>query len=406
MGLRETVERISAMPRPPANEEAAKIRVLLPILTGLGWDVHDHRDTGEVLWEHPVGPGSGAGQKGRADIALMKTGQGHRLVCLIEAKSPKEDLSKHVDQLMGYAFHEGVDICILTNGLEWWLYLPREPGPAANRRFAELRLSSSPPQQVADDLETYVGKTNLNSGEAERRAKEALSKLQEAERLNTEMPKIWRRMLDEPDHELVDLFARRVHARTGLSPSPEATAAVLQGKPSNAVPAASSGVSTKSTRPQLQRPRDAADTGRKATYAQFWAGFLPRLHDVEPRWRGTKKPQRQNWMQFKSAATGVTYVARVRPSTLTAQAYIDNGDDTTTSELYDWLHEQRHEIEAAFGAELLWHRQDGKRASVINTNYSNDVNVEDRDTWPTLWEWLVATMGRLANAIDPVLDRY
>ena len=148
------------------------------------------------------------------------------------------------------------------------------------------------------------------------------------------------------------------------------------------------------------------DTGRKATYAQFWAGFLPRLHDAEPRWRATKTPQLQNWMQFKSTAPTVKYIARVRPSTLTAQAYIDTGDDTTTSELYDWLHEQRHDIEAAFAAELLWNRLDGRRASVINTNYPDDVNVEDRDTWPALWEWLISTMGRLADAIDPVLDRY
>ena len=155
-----------------------------------------------------------------------------------------------------------------------------------------------------------------------------------------------------------------------------------------------------------QRAVRAADTGRKATYAQFWAGFLPRLHDAEPRWRGTKKPQPENWMQFKSAATAVKYIVRVRPSILTVQAYIDTGDDTTTSELYDWLYEQRHEIEAAFAADLLWNRLDGRRASVINTNYPNDVNVEDRDTWPALWEWLVLTMGRLANAIDPVLDRY
>lgn len=149
----------------------------------------------------------------------------------------------------------------------------------------------------------------------------------------------------------------------------------------------------------------AADTGRKAIYAQFWAGFLPRLHDAEPRWRGTRAPQRDNWMQFRSAAPAVKYIARVRPSTLTAQAYIDTGDDTTTSELYDRLHEQRHDIQAVFGGELLWNRLDGRRASVINTNYPDDVNVEDRDTWPALWEWLVPTMGRLANAIDPVLDR-
>ena len=267
MGLRETVERIAAMSRPPANEEAAKIRVLLPILTELGWDVHDHRDSGEVLWEHPIGPGSGAGQKGRADIALAKTGQGHRLVCLIEAKSPKEDLSKHVDQLMGYAFHEGVDICVLTNGLEWWLYLPREPGPAASRRFAELRLGGSPHQQVADELEAYVGKASLQSGEAEGRAKEALSRLRDAERLQTEMPRVWRQMLDEPDQELVDLFTRRVCERTSLWPSPEATAAVLQGKPSDAVPAKwpggpPGGRASSSPEVSQESPQAAADKAR------------------------------------------------------------------------------------------------------------------------------------------------
>ena len=47
-----------------------------------------------------------------------------------------------------------------------------------------------------------------------------------------------------------------------------------------------------------------------------------------------------------------------------------------------------------------------ERASVINTDYPDDVNVEDRDSWPTLWEWLAATMGQLAKAIDPMLDRY
>ena len=254
MGLRETVERIAAMPRPPANEEATKIRVLLPILTELGWDVHDHRDTGEVLWEHPIGPGSGVGQTGRADIALATTGQGQRLVCLIEAKSPQEDLSRHVDQLMGYAFYEGVDVCVLTNGLEWWLYLPREPGPAASRRFAELRLDGLPSQQVVGELEAYLGKASLRNGESERRAKEALSRLREAERLETEMPRVWRQMLEEPDQELVDLFARRVCERTLLRPSLEATAAVLQGKPRDAVPAARSGNPPKGTHPPVQKP--------------------------------------------------------------------------------------------------------------------------------------------------------
>ncbi|MYA17976.1 MAG: DUF4268 domain-containing protein [Gammaproteobacteria bacterium] len=147
-------------------------------------------------------------------------------------------------------------------------------------------------------------------------------------------------------------------------------------------------------------------SGLKALYAAFWAGFLPLVHEAEPRWRGTKTPQPRNWMQFKSALPSVKYVIRVRKSRLVVQAYIDTGDSETTSELYGWLHDQRSDIEVAFGAELAWHRLEPKQASVVNANYPDDVNIEDRDTWPDMWEWLVPTMARLADALDPVLAGY
>ena len=230
MGLHATIERITRLSRPPANEETAKIQVMVPILADLGWDVHNSEGTGEVLWEHQVGPGTGTGNTGRVDIALVKTGSGGRLVCLIEAKSPGQDLAKHVDQLMRYAFHEGVDICVLTDGFTWWLYLPREAGLAESRRFAELKLRDSAPQQVADDFETFLGKTSLVSGEAEKRAKKVLQARLEVDRIKTEMPRIWQRMLSAPDRELVELLAQRVYDEVGLRPSPEHVAAVLQDK--------------------------------------------------------------------------------------------------------------------------------------------------------------------------------
>jgi len=86
-------------------------------LRDLSWDPFGQ----EVLWEHPVG---GKKSKGRADIALRADG---RIWALIEAKAPPANLSDHVEQVLGYAFYEGVDICALSDGLQWWLYLPREP---------------------------------------------------------------------------------------------------------------------------------------------------------------------------------------------------------------------------------------------------------------------------------------
>lgn len=150
----------------------------------------------------------------------------------------------------------------------------------------------------------------------------------------------------------------------------------------------------------------ATSSGIKATYAAFWAGFLPMLHDAEPRWRGIKTPQAHNWMQFRAAIPTVKYLTRAGGSRLVAQCYVDTGDHDTTTELYDRLHDQRDDIEEAFGAALEWHRLDDKRASVINARFPQEISIEDRSTWPALWEWLVPTMGRLADAIDPVLARY
>ena len=37
-------------------------------------------------------------------------------------------LTEHQEQLLGYAFREGVPLAALTDGLIWWLYLPTAAG--------------------------------------------------------------------------------------------------------------------------------------------------------------------------------------------------------------------------------------------------------------------------------------
>ena len=123
MTLQERLETIRSSPA-PQSEESAKFQILAPVLQSLGWDPFGP----DVLYEHPVGEG-GKGSGGRADIALKGSGG---VVALIEAKAPGADLNSHVAQVLRYAFHEGVDICVLTTGFEWWLYLPRESGPRRN----------------------------------------------------------------------------------------------------------------------------------------------------------------------------------------------------------------------------------------------------------------------------------
>ncbi len=130
MALQDVIERIRQLDTPP-NEEATKFQAVLPILQELGWDFFDQS---RVMPEYPVG----TRKSGKVDLALMAPRRGP--VALIEVKAAGVRLNDHVDQMLGYAFNEGVDICVLTTGWEWWLYLPREKGRPEERRFAELSL--------------------------------------------------------------------------------------------------------------------------------------------------------------------------------------------------------------------------------------------------------------------------
>ncbi|MDE0168357.1 MAG: hypothetical protein OXS29_02425 [bacterium] len=215
MSLRESIEKIRRSPV-PANEQET-ITTILMILRDLGWDPFGE----EVRQEYPVGGG-------RIDIALIAPS---RVVAFIEAKAPGEYLHRHVDQIVGYAFREGADICALTNGTEWWLYLPLERLPFEQRRFAVLKTREDPIEQLADDLETFLGKHNLLSRQAERRAKCVLEAKREADHLKTKIPEVWNQMVAGPDDDLVELVGKRVYEKTSLRPAKEQVAAALRGSP-------------------------------------------------------------------------------------------------------------------------------------------------------------------------------
>ncbi len=219
MSLHERLEKIRSLPV-PQNEESAKFQILAPILQDLGWDPYGP----EVLYEHPVGGGGG----GRVDIALRASG---RIFAMIEAKAPNSNLGNHVPQVLGYAFHEGVDICVLTTGLEWWLYLPREPGDPAKRRFAILHLANDPLERLSDDLAVFLSKDTLVSGQAVQQAKLVLKASLETARLNKEIPGIWEQMLSTPDDELVELVSKRVYEITNLRPAHDQVVEALQRAP-------------------------------------------------------------------------------------------------------------------------------------------------------------------------------
>ncbi len=225
MSLSEVLNAIRSLPSLP-NEEAVKFKIIAPILQSLGWNPYGQ----QVLYEHSVGKKRAGG---RVDIAL-KGSRG--LVAIIEAKAPGADLSEHVSQVLGYAFHEGVDICALTTGIEWWLYLPLERGQPEERRFVVLSISDDPVERLADDLETFLGNQSLERGDSISKAKQVLKAEHERAILSQKIPDIWGKMVKEGDEELLDIVIKRVYQEIDLRPTRQQIANVLNDQPVTARP--------------------------------------------------------------------------------------------------------------------------------------------------------------------------
>ncbi|MFH1656156.1 MAG: type I restriction endonuclease, partial [Candidatus Nealsonbacteria bacterium] len=103
------------------DEAATKQSIVLRLLSILGWNIYD---IDEVNPEYSIGGKS-------VDYSLRINGKNK---VFIEVKRIKEELENHQEQLLSYAFREGISLAVLTNGISWWFYLPLQPGSDWERR--------------------------------------------------------------------------------------------------------------------------------------------------------------------------------------------------------------------------------------------------------------------------------
>lgn len=101
-----------------------------PLLDALGWDV---RDPDEVELEHPTVDGKSV------DYAMKVN---RRVVLHIEAKQLGDPLNdvKSITQVVGYAANDGIEWCVLTNGVRYKVYKSSEKASAPEKLLFEVSI--------------------------------------------------------------------------------------------------------------------------------------------------------------------------------------------------------------------------------------------------------------------------
>jgi hypothetical protein len=200
-----------------AVEEATKQGAVLPILSQIGWNCINLQ---EVTPEFSVG-------NGRIDYCLNI---GQKKTVFIEVKRPSEDLDKHEKQLLGYSFEDGVETAVLTNGLVWWFYLPLDGGSWQQRKFFAIDIQQQSPNIAAQHFKEFLGRSSIADGSAVSRAKAVKESREKNILIKKTIPQAWRRIVEEPNELLIELFADKVESMCGYRPELEKLSDFIQEK--------------------------------------------------------------------------------------------------------------------------------------------------------------------------------
>jgi len=130
------------------------------------------------------------------------------------------NLSAHEEQLLDYAFKQGVRLAVLTNGREWWFYLPLEEGPWAERRFLTLDLVNQETDEVNLRLTQFLQKEFVFAGLAYKDAKQRYDESREQQRIKKELPLAIRGLFSEPSPRVIEFLQNQTQGTIGaLAPA-------------------------------------------------------------------------------------------------------------------------------------------------------------------------------------------
>jgi hypothetical protein len=188
------------------NEAAISHGIVTPILNALGWD---SADPDQMVPEFSI-------QRGRVDFALF--GLGHRPAVFIEVKG----IGRAMDgdrQLFEYSFHQGVPLCVLTDGREWSFYVPSGQGSYEDRRVYRLQLDDREPDECARILNRYLDRSRVRDGSAFEDAQRDYRDAAGRREATNSLPRAWHTLILEADERLVETLIDKTEALCGFKPA-------------------------------------------------------------------------------------------------------------------------------------------------------------------------------------------
>lgn len=198
------------------NEQAISQGIVLRLLGAMGWNVYNPQ---AVIPEYTV-------QGKRVDFALCA--RSNRPDIFVEVKQRLGNMPEADEQLLGYAFRQGVQFAVLTDGREWHFYLPAEQGSFDDRKVYKLDLMERDVGESSKPLQRYLSFDLVSSGEALDNAKADHRDVSIIRQAKETIPEAWAKLVEDNDDSLLELVSEKVADICGSKPASEQVVTYLK----------------------------------------------------------------------------------------------------------------------------------------------------------------------------------
>lgn len=142
------------------------------------------------------------------------------------------------------------------------------------------------------------------------------------------------------------------------------------------------------------------DIARHRIRREFWSELLEKMNKHTTLYQNIS-PGKLAWLSAGSGVRGLGLNVVGTRAHARVELYIDRGNKEENKFAYDWLHNRRQSIEAALNTPINWDRLNDNRASRLRIEAEG--NVYDKDRWGEMVDFMVDTMVKFHQVLQPLL---
>lgn len=150
-----------------------------------------------------------------------------------------------------------------------------------------------------------------------------------------------------------------------------------------------------------EQSSERGQAARHQLRLDFWHQALEALRQANVALYANVSPGKDHWLNAGSGLSGVHYAMIFNKDEARVNFVLNRNQSEQNKQMFDALFEKRADIEARFGSELSWRRMDDKKVSIIE--FGARFEGHNRESWPTMTDWLVRHIKRLERAFDPCI---